>query len=348
MRVAIATQAVSWFKREKDAEKLNLSPEFQRRLVWDASRQSYLIDTILQELPIPEIYMRTITSSEGDTINEIVDGQQRINAVLMFATNDLVLEGDDVSTKWSGRKLSDLAEDLKQRFWGYRFVVRELGQASDAEVRDLFRRVNINSVVLNEQELRHAEFKGSFIKAVEELADDKWWIDVGVVTVNQVRRMLDVEFVSELLVALMAGPQDKKSTLDEYYQNYETDFPDKEKWLLKFKRTRELISETFTRGQLYSWSGKSDFYSLFLLFSEIEHEGAPLPHESKEKLVSSLMMFREQVDRAKMKGNTAPVPAQAQAYADAVTRAASDLQRRADRLAILETLTSWLPRRTNR
>ena len=34
--------------------------------------------------------------------------------------------------------------------------------------------------------------------------------------------MEDVEFISELFIALLAGPQDKKRSLENYYEDFET------------------------------------------------------------------------------------------------------------------------------
>ena len=39
--------------------------------------------------------------------------------------------------------------------------------------------------------------------------------------------MLDVEFISELTIAAIHGVQNKKLTLDKYYELYEEEFPAK-------------------------------------------------------------------------------------------------------------------------
>ena len=64
-----------------DQEKrLNLQPDFQRRKVWPKAAKSYLIDTILRGLPIPEIF--AFETPKG--ILGVIDGQQRLSTILDF------------------------------------------------------------------------------------------------------------------------------------------------------------------------------------------------------------------------------------------------------------------------
>src|SRR5688572_425095 len=98
MRGSIASnRKVTWFLREDEAGSLDLSPAFQRRPIWSVEQSSYLIDTILNGLPFPEIYIRASTSPQAHTTYEVVDGQQRIRSILEFAKNDLQLVGNEIS-----------------------------------------------------------------------------------------------------------------------------------------------------------------------------------------------------------------------------------------------------------
>ena len=341
MQPSATNHPITWFKNEDQAGTLELSPPFQRRPVWDEETESYLIDTILSDLPVPEIYIRATTSSDGKTVHDVVDGQQRTRAVLKFAYGDLRLVGPDVSAKWQGKTISDLLKEddkLVKRFWAYKIVVREIGEATDQEVRDLFRRLNINAVVLNDQELRHAKYKGHFLKLSEALADDEWWVKAGIITVGQVRRMLDVEFVSELLVGLMAGPQEKKKTLDDFYDDYESAFPDEERYSTLFKRTRSLIQEVLNPDQLYEWTGRSDFYTIFLAFGKLAEKDVVLTAAQRKRLAQDLTAFQKDVTQAKKKDNEQKFAKKVHQYAEAVSRAASDVDRRGLRQDIVDKL----------
>jgi Protein of unknown function DUF262 len=338
MKATGTNQKISWFHREDIAKNLNLAPAFQRKPVWTSEMSAYLIDSILNGLPIPEVYVRSTSTPEGQTTHEVVDGQQRIRAILNFARNDLVLNGSDdlkISPKWLGRSFENLSNGEKQAFWGYEVVVRDLGVATDGEIRDLFRRLNINQMPLTDQEIRHATYTGKFIKLMEAIADDAWWLESKIVTVRQVRRMEDVEFVSELFVAMVAGPQNKKDTLDSYYEDYESEMPEGEAWQTQFLAAQSMLTSVLEQDDVRAWSGRSDFYSLFLAFVELSKKRSKLVPAKRTSVREALMRFRKSVDAAK-KRDAKPATGDLAAYVEAVTRAASDLSRRTARLDILE------------
>ena len=73
------------FSTWNDSELLVVTPKFQRRSVWSPAAKSYFIETIVKGFPSPPIYLRFRQSDdESKPIREVVDGQQRIRAVLEF------------------------------------------------------------------------------------------------------------------------------------------------------------------------------------------------------------------------------------------------------------------------
>jgi hypothetical protein len=59
-------------------------PGFQRRN-WTLKGKSLLIDSILRGMPLPQFFIReTVLPKEKRTVREVVDGQQRLSAVLSF------------------------------------------------------------------------------------------------------------------------------------------------------------------------------------------------------------------------------------------------------------------------
>lgn len=292
-----------------------------------------MVDTILNNLPFPEIYIRSSTTPEGITNYEVVDGQQRVRSILDFAANELQLEGAEVSPLLTGKTFDDLAPDQKTRFWDYDVVTRELHDATDGDIRDLFRRLNISDVNLNDQELRHAKYTGEFLSTMEDLADDAWWVEHRIVSLRQIRRMEDVEFISELFVAMMAGPQDKKKLLEGYYADFDTSFPEKNLWIRKFRQTRTLLTEILSDEEIKAWGGKSDFYTLFHALSTLED--ARWTTRQKQNAAKELKLFHSRVAQAKRKDNETRFPTYIHEYADAVTRAATDVARRKIRSEIV-------------
>lgn len=328
---------IAWVRQQKVAGRLDLSPSFQRKPVWSDAQASYLIDSILNDLPVPEIFLRAQTTSQGERPIEVVDGQQRLKSIIRFFDGDLELEGDHVSEPFRGLKWEQLTDRQKTAFYEFKLAFRELENVSDAEVRDMFRRLNANQESLNDQELRHSQYSGRFIQLVEELADDDWWLANGITTTNQVRRMLDIEFVSELLVGLMSGPLDKKQGLDGFYVDYDEEFPDEDYWRRRFKATRAL-TERALGGVFAGWRSKTEFYSLFLACGRLVNDGLKLGPEELELAHSRLSAFRTKADQAKKKGVAQEFPKYVTDYAEAVTRASTDIGRRLERINIMEAL----------
>lgn len=331
-------QTIAWFIKESKEGNVDLRPPFQRKPVWEDDEASYLIDTILSGLPFPEVYMTTAVTSEGNTHCEVVDGQQRIAAILRFERDDLILESEDdeIDVRWEGKSFSALGPQMRANFYQYVVCTRELSDADDTALRNMFRRLNVNQKTLNDQELRHARFKGAFIQLMEQLADDPWWTDHRIVTPREVRRQLDVELVSELMAGLMTGPLDKKDRLDEdFYAEYETQFPEGAHWQSEFLKVRDIVGLTLPEADFRRWSGRSDFYGLFLAFALLVDEGLAFNAKQRVAVAKALAAFRLKVDQAKKKTNTKRFGRQVRDYVDAITRAATDASRRELRIDTL-------------
>src|SRR5262247_2770200 len=124
MRTETSRQTIAWFAKRAQEKTLQLAPPFQRKPVWLDRERAYLADTVLRNLPIPEIYIHVVTTAEGETHYSVVDGQQRIRALLDFASNDVPLHAE-FTPEWAERTFSELTPELQQRFWAYSLVVRE-------------------------------------------------------------------------------------------------------------------------------------------------------------------------------------------------------------------------------
>src|SRR5258708_39210754 len=91
MKVDPSSQTLSWFNDYLRDQRLIFKPPFQRNPVWLDKHKAYLIDTALRGLPIPEVYIQKETDVDGETSYAIVDGQQRIRALLEFSQGNVEL-----------------------------------------------------------------------------------------------------------------------------------------------------------------------------------------------------------------------------------------------------------------
>lgn len=283
------THSVAWFaKRHKDQE-LELKAPFQRNPVWTAKQKSYLIDTILRGFPVPELYMQEYTDAAGQDRYVVVDGQQRLRACLEFLEGRLTLDPVD-SPDFADMSFDDLDDDQKKQIYSYNFVVRVLPEMPEPALRAMFQRLNRNVVALNPQELRHATYWGEFISSVENLASDERWAACGIFTANDIRRMIDAEFVSELVVAYLHGLQNKKAALDDWYQAYEREFPQKTEVESVFQTTLGEITVLIPDIQRTRWRKKSDFYTLFLFLAR-HASFMPFSREGRAQIRHRLLEF---------------------------------------------------------
>lgn len=337
IRVEPSSQTLSWFKDRLEEESLIFKPPFQRNPVWLNKHKAYLVDTVLRRLPVPEVYIQKETDEAGSTVYAVVDGQQRIRSLLEFTRGDVELM-EAYSPGRDSQTWDDLNNDEKRAFWNYRLLTREIEEASDADLRDLFRRLNQHTITLNAQELRNARFKGDFIHTVTDLADQEFWAEERIVRASEIRRMLDIEFVAELLVGIMHGPQNKKSTLDGFFQAYEEEIPNKPTWVARFEGSRGAVAQLLPGLRDTRWRGKSDFYSLFLAVDALMQRGR-LRRRRVRKAERTVRSFGEAVTRRLSKeGATEPTSKSVRAYAASVEKAASDKDRREARNRILTKL----------
>jgi hypothetical protein len=89
---------------------LNLRPEYQRRLRWTTVQKSKLIESLLLNIPVPPIFLY-----ESDAARyEVMDGQQRLNAVKEFMAGDFALTSLPVLTPLNGLRYSKCPPRIKR------------------------------------------------------------------------------------------------------------------------------------------------------------------------------------------------------------------------------------------
>jgi hypothetical protein len=248
---------LSQFRTLMLSNQLELNPAFQRRSVWRPKAKSFLMDTITRGLPIPIIFLRQRTDLDTlNTIYEVVDGQQRIRTSLAYLDKACLpkpIESDNFSILRShnralaGKSFDELETDVKRRLLDYQFSVHVLaGDTSDAEIIDMFRRMNATGTKLNSQELRNAQYYGEFAQSCASLGTGnlELWRRWGLFDNGAISRMAEIEFVAELVISFLGGISEKtQPVIDRFYGRYDDSFERREEVETAIALTLSLVNQ---------------------------------------------------------------------------------------------------------
>lgn len=283
------------------ARQLELNPHFQRREVWTDKAKSYLLDTILRGKPIPKLFIRhRINVSKQTTIRDVVDGQQRIRTILAFLKDGFTVSKLH-NEEYGGLRFSQLPPETQAQVLEYALSVDILVSMTDAEVLDIFSRLNSYAVVLNEQEKLNANHFSAFKLLADKIGHKyhEYWQAQTILTSKNIMRMLEVNLVADVLIAMREGIKSKKQ-IKKYYDQYE----------VKFEGSVALLEEKFDKviakiGALYP-DGLSDtefsrpflFYSLFTAVAHRLYGLLGLPIERSGSLTgTAIQKSRNALDR---------------------------------------------------
>jgi hypothetical protein len=231
MNIIPTSFAVADYCRMMQQREVFPNREYQRSdKVWPPAARSFLIETILLGFPIPKLSLYQVTDLKSmKTHKEIVDGQQRSDALLAFFEDRLKLPRESEVPSASGLKYSELSDGLKDAFLSAPLSVDLFVSAVPADIREVFRRINSYTVPLNPEESRHAKYQGEFKWFIYRLARryDQYLVDIGVLTGKQVIRMQDTKLLTDIIYALINGLTTTKSKqLDSLYAAKDETFPE--------------------------------------------------------------------------------------------------------------------------
>lgn len=135
---------------------IELTPDFQRNFIWDRTRQSKLIESILLGLPLPSIYL----SQYQDGRLTVVDGLQRLTTIKRFLDNEFTLSNLEYLDVCNGKNYKSLEGVLSplrlRKFSQTQIMCFVIDYRSPSQLKfDLFRRLNTGGKPLNNQEIRN-------------------------------------------------------------------------------------------------------------------------------------------------------------------------------------------------
>jgi len=267
-------------------KELTIQPEYQRLFRWSFEQRSRLIESILLELPIPEVYV--IENDDGTY--ELIDGLQRVCSVIHFMNptilglEPLKLTGCDLVPELNELSFEDLPLKLKLQI--KRSTVRTIviKRQSKSMLRyEMFKRLNTGGTSLSAQELRNCTARMIGDQGIEFY-----------------------EFIKEL-----AQFPSFKNCIDTLPQSEEEKKGDEE-LVLRFLAAKN--AQAIFKGSVRDWL---DLYMEKIILGEIAFD-----KEAEQQIFCDLFTYIERVigDSAFVKyRNGLPIGGLAPAYFEAVT-----------------------------
>ncbi len=250
---------------------LELDPDFQRRAVWSEKAKSYLVDTIVRGMPIPKIFISQRLEGARN-VRVVVDGQQRLRAILGFINEDFTISRAH-NSELAGVPFSELEQDVRDDFFKYELAVDLLFDMSYEDTLDVFARLNSYTVTLNRQERLNAKYLGYFKQAAFRLGHQyaRYFVDGGIMTKARVSRMAEAELASDLLMAISGGVQTNKN-IEQYYKKHEDRPEDLPAATDRFEQVMSYVSSIYPTEEIQrtNWSRIHLFYTLFTSIAHLQ------------------------------------------------------------------------------
>ncbi len=172
---------------------LRVNHEYQRGLRWAEMQKRMFIDSIFRGYSIPAFYFhKTQTGTEDiqNTYFDIVDGQQRIDAIYSYSESAFPLldpsedQGfrfpnfvKDDPCPWGGKRFAELSEEFQSQLKNHKVVVYEITTENEDSIRDLFIRLQ-GGTPLTPQDKRDS-WPGNFtefvLKTGGKTGVDRWY-----------------------------------------------------------------------------------------------------------------------------------------------------------------------------
>ena len=252
------------FDMIKTRNTLEISPYYQRRARWDTARKSRLIESFLVNIPVPPVFLY-----ENELARyEVMDGQQRVSAILEYLDNQYELGGLEILKSLGGKRFHQLPREvragLERRSLSAIILLKESTNSPESTAqlrRYVFERLNTGGVRLNAQEVRNSVHAGPFNNLLMELSRHQLFTTMWNIPPKEpnertepstklsrnalFRQMKDVELVLRVFGLLhpdnIAGGM--KSTLDNTMVKYSKGSPSELKapWTTRWSNTRRVV-----------------------------------------------------------------------------------------------------------
>ena len=338
IKITPKTTSLDNIIKRLENEEIDLNPDFQRNGgLWDNSKMSRLIESIILRLPLPIFYFDISNNDKWI----VIDGLQRLTTIKRFIVDkNLKLTNLEFLKEFQGKKFDDLERNIRRTIEETEIVTYQMEPQTPKEVRySVFNRINTGGITLNPQEIRQAlNQKNNGVKLLEEITKEKDFKNIVNVTS---KRMVDRELVLRYIAFKKYNyrklNQEKKSLpklLDETMEIVDTiEFENNEYAVMKTSLLKTLsnLIEIFEKKYLFNKKlidnskikvlNKSLFEIWTVLVSDLDNKEISRLKNKKEILKEKYIELLKDQD-----------------FNDAVTRGTNDRKSVVKRFSLLEKL----------
>ena len=336
IKITPKTTSLDNIIKRLENEEIDLNPDFQRNGgLWDNSKMSRLIESIILRLPLPIFYFDISNNDKWI----VIDGLQRLTTIKRFIVDkNLKLTNLEFLKEFQGKKFDDLERNIRRTIEETEIVTYQMEPQTPKEVRySVFNRINTGGITLNPQEIRQAlNQKNNGVKLLEEITKEKDFKNIVNVTS---KRMVDRELVLRYIAFKKYNyrklNQEKKSLpklLDETMEIVDTiEFENNEYAVMKTSLLKTLsnLIEIFEKKYLFNKKlidnskikvlNKSLFEIWTVLVSDLDNKEILRLKNKKEILKKKYIELLKDQD-----------------FNDAVTRGTNDRKSVVKRFSLLE------------
>lgn len=187
-KLKVESRSIQRFYDEYLNNEYQVNRRYQRKLVWTLQQKQNLIDSIIKGLPLPLLLLARIETPGNVPGFEIVDGLQRLDAIVSYINNEFSWNGkffnleamastkerqDDEEDPLTQRGIEDdgvLGRDLSRLIANYELPFSIFETDSYSEVDEVFGRINSSGRLLSPHEVRQAGVLNRLAELVRSLS----------------------------------------------------------------------------------------------------------------------------------------------------------------------------------
>ena len=264
-------------------DELEIKPVYQRLFRWTETQQSQFIESLILELPIPQIFVIETESRKY----ELIDGLQRISSFLHFMGildkgryeegDKLVLQNCDIVKELNGLTFDNLSPALRIKVKRSYVRMQIIKKESPKRLKyDMFKRLNTGGSLLSAQEIRNSTIRlldEDFIDFIQSLKNNSDFKEcISYIMDEQINEQFDDELVLRFFTLKNANLSKSQGTLADFMTQYAENIADKvegfdfEKEKECFEKTFKLLNAILPNGAIFVHYSKRGFQKQFLSF----------------------------------------------------------------------------------